>query len=236
MLACACLGFRGYVVGQAACSKSTSSKSTPCSKSTSLRRCTRAARLGLNVELLEDRTVPSAVIGTGTGLTGSYFDNQDLIGSAALTRIDPTINFNWSTKSPAASVPDNHFSVMWNGVVQAPETGTYTFTTSSDDGIRLMINGQTLINNWTVHSDTINSATIKLTAGQKYMIELQYFQNTGGAIASCRGPCRTAPTRSCPSRRLYRGTPGAHRQPCRPGDHRPRHGPAHLPGDLSGPR
>lgn len=179
------LGIFGNVVGQAACSKSTSllSASRRASRAAS-RSDLRTTQPRPAVEELEDRNVPTTIItGTGTGLTGAYYDNQTLTGSATLYRIDPTIDFNWSTKSPASSLPDQHFSVKWTGVIEAPETGTYTFSTTSDDGIRLIVNEKVLINNWTTHSATTNTATITLTAGQKYSIEVDYFQNTGSAVA-----------------------------------------------------
>ena len=46
----------------------------------------------------------------------------------------------------------DNFSVRWSGQVLAPVTGTYTFTTTSDDGVRLYVNGQLLIDNWTDHA------------------------------------------------------------------------------------
>jgi hypothetical protein len=58
---------------------------------------------------------------------------------------------------------------------------TYTFYTTSDDGVRLWVNGQKLVDNWTNHGPTENSGTIALAAGQKYSIVLEYYENTGGA-------------------------------------------------------
>ena len=52
----------------------------------------------------------------------------------------------------------NNFSVRWTGKVQAPVTGTYRFSTVSDDGIRLWVNGQQVINNWTDHAATTNTS------------------------------------------------------------------------------
>src|SRR5262245_41572140 len=103
----------------------------------------------LEVQVLESRQLPS-VVGTGAGLTGSYYGDQDFT-TLRLTRTDPTVNFNWNTQAPAASLPTQHYSIRWTGQVQAPDSGLYTFYTRSDDGVRLMVNGQTLVNNWTVH-------------------------------------------------------------------------------------
>ena len=98
----------------------------------------------------------------------------------ALTRVDPTVNFTWGTGGPGGGVTVNNFSVRWTGSVQAPVSGTYRFSTVSDDGIRLWVNGQQVINNWTDHSATTNtSAAITLTAGVKYTITLEYLRARG---------------------------------------------------------
>ena len=68
--------------------------------------------------------------------------------------------------------------------MQAPVSGTYRFTTVSDDGIRLWVNGVQVINNWTDHSSTTNTSNaITLTAGQRYTITLEYYERTGSATA-----------------------------------------------------
>jgi hypothetical protein len=133
------------------------------------------------VQLLERRQLPS-VIGSGTGLTGYYFSDQSLT-TLRFTRTDPTVNFNWGTGAPAASLPSDHFSVRWTGQVQASDSALYTFYTHSDDGVRLMVDGRTLINDWTNHSAKDDSGTISLVAGQKYIIEMDYYENTGSAVA-----------------------------------------------------
>ena len=122
--------------------------------------------------------------GGGTGLTGQYFNNMTLGGSAALQRTE-AINFNWGTGAPGTAIGVDRFSVRWTGQVQPPLTGTYLFQTNSDDGVRVSLNGQQIINNWTDHGPTINtSAAISLSAGIKYNITVEYYENTGGAVVS----------------------------------------------------
>jgi hypothetical protein len=65
-------------------------------------------------------------------------------------------------------------------------TGTHTFYTLSDERVRLFVNGQTVIDNWTNHSATENSGTIALTAGQKYDIRMEFQENIGQAVAQLR--------------------------------------------------
>ena len=120
--------------------------------------------------------------GGGTGLSGSYYKSIDLTGTA-LTRTDPTVNFNWGFGEPASGVGPDNFSVRWAGRVRPRYSQTYRFYTLSDDGVRLWVNGQLLINNWTDHPVTENSGTITLTAGQQYDIKLEYYDHTRDAIA-----------------------------------------------------
>jgi hypothetical protein len=124
----------------------------------------------------------SAVAGTGSGLSGDYFSGTTLT-TKVLTRSDATVDFQWGTAAPAAGVPADNFSVRWTGQVSPRYSGSTTFFTSSDDGVRLWVNGQQLINNWTNHGTTENSGTISLTAGQKYDLKLEYYDATGGATA-----------------------------------------------------
>ena len=130
-------------------------------------------------------TVSATAPATGTGLTGTYFANQTLTAPAALTRLDPTVSFNWGYGSPAASIPVDHFSARWTGYVQAPASGSYTFSTVSDDGVRLWVNGTEVINNWTNHAPTTNtSRTITLVKNQQYAIKMEYYENTAAAQAA----------------------------------------------------
>jgi hypothetical protein len=100
-----------------------------------------------------------------------------------VTRIDPRVDFDWEYGSPAAGIDINTFSARWTGQVQAKVTGTHTFYTVSDDGVRLWVNGVLVIDNWTDHPPVENSGTISLTAGQFYDIKMEFYENIGGAVA-----------------------------------------------------
>jgi serine/threonine-protein kinase len=127
-------------------------------------------------------TATATPIPVGTGLTGSYFSNRTLTGTPAMTRTDPIINFtNWGPAPPITGVASN-YSVRWTGYVVPLYSETYTFTTFSDDGVRLLINNQIVVDNWTDHSATSNSGLITLAAGQRYAITLEYYQGGGAAV------------------------------------------------------
>ena len=140
--------------------------------------------------------------GTGTGLNGDYFSDQTLT-TLKLSRTDATVNFDWGTGAPNASLPVDHFSVRWTGQVQPLYSETYTFYTTSDDGIRVWVNGQQLINNWTDHAPVENSGTIALVAGQKYDIKVEYYENTQGAVARLLWSSPSQAKQTIPQTQLY---------------------------------
>lgn len=115
------------------------------------------------------------------GLDATYFDNMDFTGTR-ISRTDPTVNFNFGSGSPAAGIGPDTFSARWTGQVEAPVSGEYTFTTESDDGVRLILDGKVVVDNWTDHAPTLNSGTITLEAGKRYDLALDYYENGGGAV------------------------------------------------------
>jgi glucose/arabinose dehydrogenase len=139
--------------------------------------------------------------GTGTGLSGSYFDNSNFSGTS-VARIDPTIDFIWGSGPPAASIGADTFSVRWTGQIEAPFNGTYTFYTQSDEGIRLWINNVPLVNHWNSRG-TEDSATIVLTAGQRYAIRIEYYEKRGNATARLLWSHASIAKTVVPAIRLY---------------------------------
>ncbi|QHT65776.1 T9SS type A sorting domain-containing protein [Rhodocytophaga rosea] len=131
--------------------------------------------------LYRNSTTTTPTPSEGTGLSATYYDNMDLTGST-MKRIDATVNFDWGNFAPTSSMGVDQFSVRWEGQIQALYSEPYTFHILSDDGVRLWVNGQQLINNWNrSHSET--NGNITLTAGQKYSIKIEYFEDGGGAIS-----------------------------------------------------
>ena len=153
-------------------------------------------------------TVTIGPAGTiGDGLAATYFNNIDFTG-ITVTRVDPEINFNWGTGSPDSAIAADTFSARWTGQVLPAFTETYTFYTTSDDGIRMSVNGVQIINNWTNHGPTVNTGTIALTAGVRVNILLEYFENTGGTIAKLEWSSPNRTRELVPQVRLFSGPTG----------------------------
>jgi hypothetical protein len=124
-------------------------------------------------------TVQPAPGASGSGLTAKYYNGTNF-ESLALTRIDPTVDFTWGYASPGAGVQADGFSARWSGQIVAPVSGNYVFSTVSNDGVRLWVNGQRIIDNWTVHGTTTDhSAALPLVAGTKYSVTMEFFENSG---------------------------------------------------------
>lgn len=120
----------------------------------------------------------------GSGLQANYFSNRTLSGSPVASRTDNTVVFDWGNNNPAPGVAADDYSIRWEGQVQAIENGTYQFQTISDDGVRLWVNGQLVVDNWSDHGPTANtSGNISLTAGQRVATKMEYYEATGGATA-----------------------------------------------------
>jgi regulation of enolase protein 1 (concanavalin A-like superfamily) len=148
----------------------------------------------------------TGIVGTGTGLTGSYWRDQmgTFNGPATLERTDAAINFDWGTGAPGATMSADRFTVRWAGQLQASFSEAYTFSTTSDDGVRLWLNGQQVINNWTDHAPTDNSsAAIVLTAGQKVDVVMEYYDNGGGAVAKLAWASASTPRQIVPTSQLH---------------------------------
>jgi beta-glucosidase len=118
------------------------------------------------------------------GLKGEYFKNKDLSGSPALVRIDRKIDFAWAMGSPDTTIPPDEFSARWTGKIVPAESGTYSLGFSSDDGVRLWIDGKLLIDSWFDRGASLDVVTLKLDAGQEYDLKIEYYENQGWAYAS----------------------------------------------------
>jgi hypothetical protein len=142
-------------------------------------------------------TTGSAItLASNLGLTGKYYGDVSFTTLKA-TRIDPTVDFPWNTAAPASGMPTTNYTVRWTGQIQAPTDETYTFYTWSDDDVRLWITDENVpagtaaqqsltpvVNRWgSANTSKYASAPIKLIAGHRYNVQMDYEQLSGGAYA-----------------------------------------------------
>jgi glucose/arabinose dehydrogenase len=115
------------------------------------------------------------------GYTAEYFTNPNLSGVPAMVRDEPTVDRDWGGGSPGTGIPADGFSVRWTRSV-ALAAGYYEFTTTSDDGVRLLVDGVPVIDKWQDQGPTPYTATRALPEGT-HTIVLEYYENSGGALA-----------------------------------------------------
>lgn len=138
------------------------------------------------------------------GLTGTYYPREDFTGTPVI-RVDQQVNFDWGSGTPISTFASDRFSIVWSGQVKPTTSETYTFYTTSDDGIAVWVNGRRLINNFTQHAATENSGTIALTAGQKYNIVIKYYEYKGNACAKLSWSSPSIAKQIIPTTQLFSG-------------------------------
>ncbi len=117
---------------------------------------------------------------TTDGWQTEYFSNRWLRGAPVLTREETNIDFDWGHASPAPEIPDDGFSARWTRMAHF-EPGSYRFTATTDDGVRLWVNDHLLIDNWRDQAFTARSGTIYLQGDVP--IKMEYYENGGVAAA-----------------------------------------------------
>ncbi|MCB0564721.1 MAG: glycoside hydrolase family 3 C-terminal domain-containing protein [Phaeodactylibacter sp.] len=115
------------------------------------------------------------------GLKGEYFDNIKLAGEPKVRRIDPNVDFRWTLFSPHKSLPYDWYSARWTGKLKAPKSGTFSIGVEGNDGYRLYLDGQLLINNWKKQSYGSILKAFTFEAGREYDIRLEFFESEGNA-------------------------------------------------------
>lgn len=127
------------------------------------------------LELIQGENFPE-------GLRAEYFDNTRLEGTPK-ERKEGWINFEPANQAPDPFLPKSPLSIRWTGKLRPTISGRYTFSFTSDDGCRLRINNEMLIDAWNGHSVSTDSASIYLEAGKDYQLQAEYYDNRDYAIA-----------------------------------------------------
>ena len=128
-------------------------------------------------------------LGEGIGLTGQYYNNQfkTFEGEPTLVRNDSVVDFDWGRKSsPGPNIATDTFTVRWEGTILPVLSDTYTFYLNGDDGYRLWVNDQLIIDQWVNQVVTEVSGTIDLEANIKYLITVEYYERKDVSIIELR--------------------------------------------------
>ena len=139
--------------------------------------------------IVKGQIIPSKYLftpdGSQNGLKGEYFNNRNVEGTPALTRIDSQLEFDWPW-NPGVGVNDDDFSIRWTGYIQSEKSFDGWLGLSSDDGIRMWIDDQLVIDNWTKGATSIVTTPKNIEAGKKYKVRIEMWEGGWGARAHLR--------------------------------------------------
>jgi hypothetical protein len=122
-------------------------------------------------------TLPPA----STAWRGEYYANADLGGSPSLVRDDAAIDFVWQNDAPAPGLPAEQFSVRWSRVATF-EDGVYDFYATMDDGMRVYVDDELLIDEWRDEAERTVQVSRHMSAGPHRM-RVEYYDRQHGAVA-----------------------------------------------------
>lgn len=111
----------------------------------------------------------------------AYWNNTDLSGQPVMVRSESILDHDWGTGSPGAPVNADRFSARWQRSVELP-AGTYRFSATSDDGMRVWVDGVRIVDEW--HDRPAGTTTVDRTlAGGYHLLAVEYYENLGNALA-----------------------------------------------------
>ena len=116
-----------------------------------------------------------------SGLKGEYFQPLIPAGQPAVTRNDKQLDFNWTLFPPDTALNLDQYSVRWTGQLISPESGSYQIGLDGNDGYRLYINNELLVDNW--HKQTYQTKLVdyRFEKNKSYNIKVEFFEPAGNA-------------------------------------------------------
>lgn len=115
------------------------------------------------------------------GVLGEYYNNRDMKGEPAFTRVDDNINFYWEHLSPRADLPDDDFAVKWTTYLVPPESGTYALGSWGSSYYEIYFEGKRIITFRNEHHAFHQEYSVDLEAGKRYRVEVVYKNYSGDA-------------------------------------------------------
>src|SRR5258708_15719093 len=172
------------------------------------------AGVGYKIGIASNATVvlyPSATP-LGTGVTGQYYTNSSStylnpanfnFSSLRLTRLDAGINFNWGSTNYLPITNGGFISVRWTGQIMPQYSETYYFVPNTDDGVKLWVNDQLVVDHWVLQAASDSVGAIALQGGTRYNFKMEYFNGGGPGSVNLSWYSASQPKQIVPASRLY---------------------------------
>jgi hypothetical protein len=139
------------------------------------------------IEMHKGKVWSFTTIRPGGGIKAQYYRGGSLGGSPVINTKDANINFNWGAESPDTVLDAESFSVRWAGELEVEFSEAYTFYANTDDGVRLWVNDQLIIDRWVDRrAPTEAKGTVDLIGGQRTPFVMEYYESGGDAVAELR--------------------------------------------------
>ncbi|MEM7154967.1 MAG: PA14 domain-containing protein [Myxococcota bacterium] len=132
----------------------------------------------------------------------AYFDNVELTGDPVLVRRDGDIKYDWKRRSPDPALPDDGFSIRWDTCMELSEDLEIAFQLISDDGSRLYVDGEEVVDNWGRHGERSRGGERPLAAGMHH-VRVEYFDERHAASVELRASLRGELPDALPVRILH---------------------------------
>lgn len=116
-----------------------------------------------------------------TPWSASYFANRSLAGAPAVVDCDSSISESWGSGSPNSEIPSDDFSARWTQNVTLDQTAQIKVTASSDDGIRVYVDGERLINSWADGTYSGLTGTSPTLDPGSHKVTVEYYERSGNA-------------------------------------------------------
>lgn len=142
---------------------------------------------------------------TGTGLTGKYYDTETFT-TLKTTRTDATVNYHFGTSIPSGTsiTAGTTYSIAWSGQIESQYSELYTFTVTADDGARLWVDDQLIVQRTYFQGSGELRGQIRMKAGHRVNLRLEYIQQTGDAFVKLEWASPSQTKQVVPTSRLYR--------------------------------
>jgi hypothetical protein len=119
------------------------------------------------------------------GIKADYYNGTNF-QNFVLSRIEKNIGFSRKLKSPARGVGKEFFSIRYTGSITAPKSGLYNFYVLADDGVRVRVNHQLIIDAWLDQEAATYTGSIMLDKDEKYDVEIEYYNSIVHSVLTVR--------------------------------------------------